>query len=143
MELEPITKFELKPIEPKNFHRPFATAEFITLRANDVYVSDKLYARLNFPDHVVIAMDAKMRVLGIKETNEDDKFGYKITMQQQGGARIQAATYVAQQIAELLKGLDLTKDNVRFFSGKKSGDYVVFDLDKNERVAKRVLGKRS
>ena len=141
MEFEPIVKFELQPIEPQNFRRAFTTAEFVTVRENDVYLNDKLYARMNFPDHLVVAMDSKMRVLGLKPTVAEDKFGYKVKMQTTGGARIASCRLVIDKIQELMKGLDFSKDNIRLVSGKKSGEYFVFDLDKHEKVSKRAIKK--
>lgn len=141
MSFEPIAKFNLKPIKPVRFARPEHTAEFITIRKNDLYLSNKLYERLELPDFVIIAVDYDKRAIGVKATDKTDAYGYKITMLENGGARLRAATAAISTIAGMIDGCDLSKVNLRLLRGKAQDGYFVFDLAHRETITKRHFRK--
>lgn len=141
MSFEPITKFDLKPIRPVRFARPDQTAEFITIRKNDFYLSDKLYERLGLPDFVIIAIDYQREALGIKATDETDAYGYKVTMQEKGGARLSTASQAIATVTEILKECDLSKQNIRLLRGRAQDGYFVFALANREIISKRYFRK--
>lgn len=141
MSFEPIAKFNMQPIKPVRFARPDQAAEFITIRKNDFYLSDKLYERLGLPDFVVIAIDYQKEAIGVKATDETDPYGYKVTMQEKGGARLSTAAPAIATVAEILKDCDLNKENIRLLRGRAQDGYFVFALANREVVIKRYFRK--
>lgn len=144
MNFSPIStrKPKLCPIDPKN---RVHVGEFLTMREFDIYISDTLWTKMDYPDHVQFAFDETEKVLGICKTDDKDPYQCNVKMQASGGAKVTGTSFIAKRIGECYPGeFDSKNENLTFLRGYKVDGYFCFDLKNAEKVKiKRVKKEKS
>lgn len=142
MVFEPISTFNFEEIEHARYAKPYLSAEFITFRKNDVYLSKNLYKRLGSPEYVVVAVDKGNRLVGVKPASDTDTRKYKCGSFYYGSCRLEASTIISAKISEILPAWDPERTNIRLSSGKVVEDYIAFDLDTKTVITRRFFSRK-
>lgn len=133
MNFNPIStrKPKLCPIDPK-YRVHFG--EFLTMREFEIYISDALWAKMDYPNYVQFAFDETEKVLGICETDDKDPYRCPIKCFKKSGAKATGTSYVVKQIGEFYpEEFDPKNENLTFLRGYKVDGYFCFDLKNAEK----------
>ena len=138
MNLEQVTIFDLKPVQPISKAKSGRKSnEYLSIRKDRIGITNKLYSTLGKPYFIDVRIDYTKKILAICKTEENNIYGYKMNVYTNGGTAISTSLSITNEIRKAVD-LDLENHNYIAYPCGKYNDFILFDLSKLQEVyAKR------
>lgn len=129
MNLQPVSFYDLKPIDPAQDQRIARGREALTVNKKRVGISKSLFEKLGRPEKVEFVLEAEKNLLGIRTADPGSKFGFVVTLTEGG-----TSGYIsAANLTGLLLGKRNVNGNSRYMillEPWSDSGYYLFDIDK-------------
>ena len=129
MNLQPLSFYDLKPLDPAQSTNQIRGKETISVSKKCISISKRLFESLGRPEKVEFALDTEKNLLGIKAAAPDSKFGFTVSnYDTKDCARI-----TGQNLTSMLLSKRNINGNSRYMvllDPWKDAGYFLFDIDK-------------
>lgn len=126
MNFTPIALFDLKPVDPAENRKNFRGQETVTILADRINISAKMYEKLGKPAAVEFVTDAAKNIIGIRAAEDGSKYALPV-YDRRSGITI-SSSYLPGALN--LKKINLNSRYIILNDPWKDSGYYLFDADK-------------